>query len=278
MCPQVIKQPTRSKSQAWTSLSFSWNQAYTMGVVSGTCDPGLWVTRAGGCQIWGQPGLHNDILSPNKTKIHPHPLTLLYVCAGRSSKTNYLDLMFMGTEIHSWTLPSSEHSHLDMKCKPVPWKKFSGSPCPLHEMMDVTLTLDLKMTWRKKKTFVLLLLGWRGWSRHVASPIWQKPFYITPTAKCEHVNPQLASGVDEERWGKIKPREDVTQKMAQELTEREDFDFPNPSGYHLHHNMCKWLPLEFSSTTQPAKSQPVSLSRLAWLASYSGSHSFDRLN
>lgn len=114
--------------------------------------------------------------------------------------------------------------------------------------------------------------------RHVASPIWQKPFYITPTAKCKHINPQLASGVDEERRGKIKPREDVTQKMAQELAEREDFNFPNPSGYHLHHNMCKWLPLEFSSTTQPAKSQSVSLSRLAWLASYSGSHSFDRLN
>lgn len=184
----------------------------------------------------------------------------------------------VGTEIHSWTLPSSEHSHLDMKCKTVPWKKFCGSLCPLHGMMDVTLTLDLKMTWRKKKTFVLLLLGWRGWPRHVASPIWQKPFYMTPTAKCKHINPQLASGVDEERQGKIKPREDVTQKMAQELAEREDFNFPNPSGYHLHHNMCKWLPLEFSSTTQPAKSQPVSLSRLAWLASYSGSHSFDRLN
>lgn len=87
-------------------------------------------------------------------------------------------------------------------------------------MMDVTLTLDLKMTWReKKKIFVLMLLRCGVWSCHMASPSRQKQFYITPTAKCGHVNPQLASRVDEERWGKIKPREDVTQKMAQELSD-----------------------------------------------------------
>lgn len=60
--------------------------------------------------------------------------------------------------------------------------------------------------------------------------------------------PQLASGMDEERWEKIKVRGDVTRKVAQELDHlgEKDCNFFYPGGYHLHH-MCQWLPLEFCS-------------------------------
>lgn len=54
------------------------------------------------------------------------------------------------------------------------------------------------------------------------------------------------------------------------LWEREDCGLINPSGHHLHHNMCEWLPLEFSGA-QIARSCAVALSLLALLVWESGS-------
>lgn len=151
--------------------------------------------------------------------------------------------------------------------------------------MDVSVSLDLRMTWSPQPTYhrceelardtPLLFRPLKFCNCWLSQPSLAYPEEDSTTPRTrpstKRQNPQLTSGMDEERWEKIKVRGDVTRKVAQELDHlgEKDCNFFYPGGYHSHH-MCQWLPLEFCSA-QPERSQAAALPFLALLVWEHGS-------